>query len=74
MADKECARISMSMMKDDFEELLLIAADRGKSLSQYLATVIAIKAYIDDAQKRGAHFVIETKSWRGAVQREIFFP
>lgn len=74
MADKERARVAISMYRNDYEELSRIAEDRGKTLSQYLQTALAIQRYIDNAEKRGAHFLVENKSWRGTVQREIFFP
>ena len=67
--DDPIVRVRLSILKEDYEELLEIAQDEGLSLSHYLKKAIATKEYIDKKRNDGARFFIEKHGW----QREIIF-
>ena len=62
-------KVNISILKEDYDQLLEIATEDGLTLSTYLKKALATKAYINKKRNDGAIFLIEKRGW----QREIMF-
>lgn len=72
MTKDEQARVTliMSLELEDYEMLKKITQEEGKSLSEYLKTVLAIQAYISAKQKDGAIFLLEMPVRKWGIKRQ----
>lgn len=67
--EKDRVRVSINMLRDDFEDLKRLAQDEGDTVSGYLRKAIATERYLKTRTKSGGRILIE----EDGVQREVVF-